>query len=154
MQEKSRKLAVNEGYGSGRCASQVQREVVDVTLMHYFNPNVGVVDDVRPAVDHMAITVEDGVVEVEAIEIEGEAANGHTSKPDAYYRPCPQEEVQGTTIIEGGILENEPAEIAMGCYNVISLFFLAEFVPIVLGLGFGGFADQRGGYQTAVHSRE
>lgn len=39
---------------------------MDVARVHCLNPNVGV------AVDDTAINVEDGAVEVEAIEIEGE----------------------------------------------------------------------------------
>ena len=47
-------------------------------------------------------------------------------------------------IVERGILEDQTTEVAVSSNDVVGLFFLTEFVSIVLRLSFGCLADERG----------
>jgi hypothetical protein len=62
--------------------------------------------------------------------------------------------VQATAVVEAGVLEDETAEVAVGCNDVVGLFFLTELVAIVLAFSFAGFTHQRAGNQRTVHCTE
>ena len=42
-----------------------------VALMHHLHAKVGTVEDVSPSVKHSALSIKDGLVEVEAVQVEG-----------------------------------------------------------------------------------
>merc|ERR1711975_79459 len=129
-------------------------EVVSVALVHHFHAEVGTVEDVGPGVQNTALTIQDGLVEVEAVQVEGHGANAHGREPDADNRPGSQEEVKATAVIEGGVLEDQATEVTVGSHDVVGLFLLAELVAVVLRLALGGFTHQGGGHQGAVHGGE
>ena len=68
--------------------------------------------------------------------------------------PCSKEEVQGTGVVEGSVLEDQATEVTVSGDDVIRLFFLTELVTIVLRLSFSGFTYKTGSNQTSMHSRE
>ena len=51
-------------------------------------------------------------------------------------------------------MEDQTTKVTMSGNDVVGLFFLTELVTIVLGLGFGGFTNQRRGNQRTVHCTE
>ncbi len=61
---------------------------MSVTLVHDFETEVSAVEDVRPGVDDATLRVKDGLVEVEAVEVEGHGADSQCGEPDADYWPC------------------------------------------------------------------
>ena len=65
-----------------------------VALVHYLHPEVGTVKNISPGVQNTTLTVDDGLVKVEAIQIESHRRNTQSSEPDANNRPCCEEEVQ------------------------------------------------------------
>jgi hypothetical protein len=74
-------------------SSKVKREVVSVTLVHDFHTQTSAVQNVCPSVEYTTLTVNDGLVEVETVEVECHGANTKSSEPDANYRPSSKEEV-------------------------------------------------------------
>jgi hypothetical protein len=54
MTELTQDLAID---GRRFHSRQVKREVVRVTLMHHFHPQVGTVDDVRPGIDDTTLRI-------------------------------------------------------------------------------------------------
>lgn len=73
---------------------------MSVSLMHYLETKVGTVEHISPSVHHMTLTFNNGLVEVEAVEVEGHGGDAEGGKPDANDRPGSQEEVKTTAIIE------------------------------------------------------
>merc|ERR1712054_340387 len=124
-------------------------EVVSVALMHHFHAEVGTVEDVGPGVQNTALSIKDGLVEVEAVQVEGHGGHAQGGEPDANNRPGSQEEVKATAVVEGGVLEDQATEVTVGSHDVVGLFLLAELVAVVLGLALGGFT-----HQGAVHGGE
>ena len=100
--------------------------------MHNFHTQTSAVKHVCPGVEHTTLTIKDGLVEVETVEVECHGAYAQCSKPDSDNRPCGEEEVKTSAVVEGSILEDQTTEVTMGCDDVISFFFLSEFVTIVL----------------------
>merc|ERR1712100_1015937 len=129
-------------------------EVVSVALVHHFHAEVGTVEDVGPGVQNTALSIKDGLVEVEAVQVEGHGGHAQGGEPDADNRPGSQEEVKATAVVEGGVLEDQATEVTVGSHDVVGLFLLAELVAVVLGLALGGFTHQGGGHQGAVHGGE
>lgn len=125
-----------------------------IAFVHYFKTDVGSVQYISPGADYPALAIQDGLVEVETVQVERHGAYTHSSEPDADYRPSTQEEVQGTAVVERSILEDQPTKVAVGGNDVVGFFFLTEFVTVVLGFNFGGFTHQGGGYQGTVHGGE
>jgi hypothetical protein len=68
--------------------------------MHNFHTQVCSVKNVCPGVQHTTLTIKDGLVEVEAIQVEGHGANTKSSEPDANNGPCCQEEVKTSAVVE------------------------------------------------------
>ncbi len=60
---------------------------MSVTLVHYFHTQVGAVEYISPGANHATLRVDDGLVEVEAVEVERHRADTQRGEPDAYYRP-------------------------------------------------------------------
>merc|ERR1712159_953521 len=143
-----------QSHGSGLSSSQVEGEVVSVALVHHFHAEVGAVQHISPGVQDAALTIKDGLVEVETVQVEGHGADAHGGEPDADNRPGSQEEVKATAVVEGGVLENQATEVTVGSHDVVGLFLLAELVAVVLRLALSGFTHQGGGHQGAVHSGE
>merc|ERR1712100_1011410 len=129
-------------------------EVVSVALVHDFHAEVGAVQNISPGVQNTALSIKDGLVEVEAVQVEGHGADAQGGEPDADNRPGSQEEVKATAVVEGGVLEDQATEVTVGSHDVVGLFLLAELVAVVLGLALGGFTHQGGGHQGAVHGGE
>merc|ERR1712054_589593 len=129
-------------------------EVVSVALMHHFHAEVGTVEDVGPGVQNTALSIKDGLVEVEAVQVEGHGGHAEGSEPDADNGPGSQEEVQAAAVVERGVLEDQATEVTVSSHNVVGLFLLAELVAVVLGFALGGFTHQGGGHQGAVHGGE
>ena len=60
-----------QSHRSGLDSSQVEGEVVSVALMHHFHAEAGTVQHISPGVQDAALTIKDGLVEVEAVQVEG-----------------------------------------------------------------------------------
>merc|ERR1712230_172073 len=129
-------------------------EVVSVALVHHFHAEVGAVQHISPGVQDAALTIKDGLVEVETVQVESHGADAQGSEPDANDRPGSQEEVKAAAVVEGSVLEDQATEVTVGSHDVVGLFLLAELVAVVLGLALGGFTHQGGGHQGAVHGGE
>merc|ERR1712100_552997 len=129
-------------------------EVVSIALVHHFHAEVGAVQHISPGVQDAALTIKDGLVEVETVQVEGHGRHAQGGEPDADNRPGSQEEVKATAVVGGGVLEDQATEVTVGSHDVVGLFLLAELVAVVLGLSLGGFTHQGGGHQGAVHGGE
>jgi len=127
---------------------------VSITLVHHFHPQVGTVQHICPSAHHTTLRIDDGLVEVETVQVERHRADAQCREPDTYHGPCTQEEVQGTRVVERCVLEDQATEVAVGCNDVVGLFFLTELVTVVLRFSFGGLTHQGGGDQGAVHCTE
>ena len=111
---------------------------MSITLVHYFHAQTCTVQDICPGVDHFTLGLNDGLVEVETVEVERHSADAKSSEPDADNRPRSEEDVQRALVVKGGILEDQTTEVTVCGNNVVGLFFLTELVTIVLGLSFRG----------------
>ena len=120
---------------------------MSVALVHNFHAEVGAVQNVCPGVEHTTLTIKDGLVEVETVQVESHGADAHGGEPDADNGPGSQEEVKAAAVVEGCVLEDQATEVTVGSHDVVGLFLLAELVAVVLGLGLGGFTHQRRGHQ-------
>merc|ERR1712100_85587 len=129
-------------------------EVVSVALVHHFHAKAGTVQHISPGVQDSALTIEDGLVEVETVQVESNGANAQGSEPDADNGPGAQEEVKAAAVVEGCVLEDQATEVTVGSHDVVGLFLLAKLVAVVLGLGLGGFTHQGGSHQGTVHGGE
>ena len=127
---------------------------MSVALVHHFHTQTSTVQHISPGVQHAALAVEDRLVEVEAVQVEGHRAHAQGGEPDADHRPGSQEEVQAAAVVERGVLEDQATEVTVGSHDVVGLFLLAELVAVVLGLALGGFTHQGGGHQRTVHGGE
>ena len=127
---------------------------MSVTLVHDFHTQSSAVENVCPGVEHTTLTIDDGLVEVETVQVERHCGNTKCGEPDTDNRPCCEEEVQRTGVVKGSVLEDQATEVTVSGNDVVGLFFLTELVTIVLGLSFCGFANQRRSNETSMHSRE
>ena len=55
---------------------------MSVALMHDFHTQTSAVQDICPGVQDFALTIHDGLVEVETIQVERHGANTKCSEPD------------------------------------------------------------------------
>ena len=67
---------------------------MSIPFMHYLKPEVSTVQNVCPGVDDTTFTFNNGLIEVEAVEVERHGADAEGGKPDTHDRPGSQEEVQ------------------------------------------------------------
>ena len=77
---------------------QVKWEIVCISFMHHFHPQIGTIQDVLPAIDDMTLCVQHTLVEVEAIQVKGHRANTQGSEPNANDWPQCPEEMQCTNV--------------------------------------------------------
>ena len=77
-------------------SSKIQWEIVCVSLVHYFHSKTGTVQYVCPCVEHTTLTIKDGLVEVETVQVECHRGYTKCGEPDTNNGPCSKEEVQGT----------------------------------------------------------
>jgi hypothetical protein len=127
---------------------------VSITLVHDFHTKTSTVENISPGVQDMTLIIHDGLVEVETVQVERHRGDTQSGEPDTDNRPCCEEEVQRTGVVEGSVLEDQTTEVPVGSNDVVGLFFLTELVSIVLGLVFGGLTNQRRGNQRTVHCTE
>jgi len=139
---------------SGLSSSKIQREIVCVPFVHHLHTQTCTVQNISPGVQDFALTIHDGLVEVETVKVECHGANTKCSEPDTDNRPCCEEEVQRTGVIERSVLEDQATEVTVSSNDVVGLFFLTELVTIVLGLVLSGFTNQRGSNKRTVHCTE
>ena len=92
---------------------QVKWEIVCISFMHHFHPQIGTIQDVLPAIDDMTLCVQHTLVEVEAIQVKGHRANTQGSEPNANDWPHCQEEMQCPRIVEGRKLEYQATKVAV-----------------------------------------
>ena len=62
--------------------------------MHHFKAKVGSVKDVRPRWDDTVIGLNNTLIEIKSVEVEGHGADAEGGKPDSNDRPRCKEEVQ------------------------------------------------------------
>ena len=127
---------------------------MSVTLVHNFHTQTSTVQNVCPGVQDFVLTINDGLVEVETIQVECHRADAKCSEPDADNSHAARKKCKRTGVVEGCVLEDQTTEVTVCSNDVVGLFFLTELVTIVLGLGFGGLTNQRRSNQTSVHCRE
>ena len=72
---------------------KVQRKIVSITLMHYFHAKVGTVKDVTPSVYNMTLTLNNGLIEVESVEVKSHGADAESGKPDSQHWPRSEEKM-------------------------------------------------------------
>ena len=65
-----------------------------ISFMHDFHSKTCSVENVCPSWDDFSTSVNDGLVEVETVEVKCHGADAEGGKPDAHNRPCCEEEVQ------------------------------------------------------------
>ena len=69
---------------------------MSVSLMHHFHTQTSSVKYVSPGVDHFTLRFNDGLVEVETVQVECHRRHTKSGEPDTDNRPRCQEEVKGT----------------------------------------------------------
>ena len=143
-----------QGHRCGLSSRKIQGEVVSVALVHDFHSKTCSVEDICPGVEDTSLSIDDGLVEVEPVEVERHGGDAEGGKPDSHDWPRCEEEVQRARIVERSILENQTTEVSMCCNNVVGLFFLTKLVTVVLRLCFGSLADQRRSNQRTMHGGE
>ena len=74
---------------------------MSITLVHNFHTQTSAVENVCPGVEHTTLTIKDGLVEVETVQVERHRGNTKCGEPDANNNcPCSKEEVQGTELLK------------------------------------------------------
>jgi len=101
---------------------------VCITFVHHFHPDTSAVEHICPGADNATLRIKDRLVEVKTIEVEGHGAHAHCGEPDSDDRPCTQEEVQGTAVVERSILEDQAIEDGRPL-NDAGFFFLQKSAP-------------------------
>ena len=122
----------NQGHRCGLSCCKIKREVMRVSFVHDLHSESGAVEDVCPSVEHSSLSVNDGLVEVEAVEVESHGRDAEGGKPDSHHWPRSEEEMQASRIVKRCILEDQATKVTVSGYNVVGLFFLSELVAIVL----------------------
>jgi hypothetical protein len=62
--------------------------------MHHLHPQTSTIKNISPGINYTVLTINDTLIKVEAIQIEGHRRNTKSSEPDAYNGPSSKEEVQ------------------------------------------------------------
>ena len=65
-----------------------------IPLVHDFHSESSSVEDVSPGVDDFVLSIDDGLVKVEAVEVESHGRHAEGGKPDADDGPSSEEEVK------------------------------------------------------------
>ena len=128
---------------------------MSVALVHHFHTQTSTVENVCPGVQNTTLTINNGLIEVESVEVECHGADAEGGKPDSHdWATQRGRNAASSRIVKRCILENQTTEVTVSSDDVVGLFFLTELVTIVLGLGFGGLTNQRRGNQRTVHCTE
>ena len=90
-----------------------------IPFMHYFHTKASPVEDIGPGVQHTTLGIQDGLVEVEAVQVEGHRAHAKGGEPDANHRPGSQEEVKAAAVVERGVLEDQATEVTVGSHAAL-----------------------------------
>ena len=96
----------SQGHRCGLSCCKIKREVVCVPFVHDFHTESGTVKDVGPGVEHVFLVVLNGLVEVEAVEVESHGRDAEGGKPDSHHWPRSEEEMQASRIVKRCILED------------------------------------------------
>jgi hypothetical protein len=64
---------------------------MDIAFVHHFHAETDTVEHVGPGVGQPTLIIKNGLVEVEAVQVEGDGADDQDSYPDADNRPSNQE---------------------------------------------------------------
>jgi hypothetical protein len=67
---------------------------MSIALVHYLHPQSSAIKNISPSVDYLTLTINDTLIKVEAIQIEGHRRNTKSGEPDAHNWPASKEEVQ------------------------------------------------------------
>ena len=102
---------------------------MSITLVHNFHTQTCTVQHISPGVQDFALTVHDGLVEVETVEVECHGANAQGGEPDTDNRPCCEEEVQRTGVVEGSVLEDQTTKVTVSGDNVVSCLLYTSPSP-------------------------
>ena len=113
-----------------------------VALVHNLHSQASSVDHICPGGDNSPLAIQDRLVEVETVQVEGHRAHAKAGEPDAHYGPGCKEEVQAAAVVEGCVLEDQATEVTVGSHDVVGLFFLTKLITVVVALIFGGFTHQ------------
>ena len=101
---------------------------MSVALVHDFDTEVGTVDNVGPGVDDTALRVDNRLVKVGSVEVEGHGGDTHGSEPDSNNGPGGKEKVKCTRVVEGSVLEDQASKVSVSGHNVVCLFFSSSVV--------------------------
>ena len=110
---------------------------MSVTLVHNFHTQTSTVEHICPSVKDMSLVVLDRLVEVETVEVERHRGDTKCGEPDANNRPSSKEEVQGTGVVEGSVLEDQATEVTVSGDDVVGLFFYFGVLSL-RGISSGG----------------
>ena len=92
---------------------------MSVALVHHFHAEVGAVQHISPGVQDAALTIKDGLVEVETVQVEGHGGHAKGGEPDADNGPGSQEEVKAAAVVEGSVLEDQATEVTVGSHAAL-----------------------------------
>ena len=96
---------------------------MSVALVHDFHTQTSAVEYISPGVQDFALTIHDGLVEVETVQVERHRGNTQSGEPDTNNRPCCQEEVQRTGVVKGSVLEDQATEVTVSSNDVVCLLY-------------------------------
>ena len=83
---------------------------MSVALVHHFHTKTSTVQHISPGVQHTILRIDDGLVEVETVQVERHRGHTQSGEPDANNWPSSKEEVQGTGVVERSVLEDQATE--------------------------------------------
>jgi hypothetical protein len=89
-------LAADCPLGVSSNSSDLKSAKHNLTLVHYLHAQSSTVKNICPCVEHTTLTINDGLIEIKAIQIECHRGYTKCGEPDANNGPCSKEEVQGT----------------------------------------------------------
>jgi len=115
--------------------------------MHGLKAEVAAVEHIGPGGDDAALVIEHRVVEVEAVEIEGETHHCQRRAPDADHRPGGEHGMHAAAVVAGGIGHQHPAHVGVGCHEVVGGLLLPEQITAVDRFLFRGFTHQAAAHQ-------
>ena len=67
---------------------------MSITLVHYFHTKSSAVENVCPGIQNSSLSIKNGLVEVETVQVECHGGHTQSGEPDANNWPCCEEEVQ------------------------------------------------------------
>ena len=61
---------------------------MSIALMHHLKTQIRPIQHIGPSANHIALGINNGMVEIKAIQIKRHGADAHCRKPNAHNRPC------------------------------------------------------------------